>query len=197
MTVSFPNRPVTVGRGWKHWREEPRERRLRTSHPVSTAQQQPDTSGNHSCPRHWRTPRPRFFPAREKVLGLAFLPAQALTGDKAGFGAKGRILPDRGQGCCSGSVLLQGSATRLDPAGARRLLEGEQSSDAAGPRGALALSVTHFPVGFPSTPCPCSWCIRSAQACLGTVQAGPRCRPRGAAGSFCPSRPLHSPSNLT
>lgn len=83
------------------------ERRLRASHRVPEAPPQPDTAGNRSCPRHWRTPRSEIFPVREKVLGPAFFPAQALSGNKAGFGAKDPILPDGVKDVAPGSVLLQ------------------------------------------------------------------------------------------
>lgn len=165
MTVSFPKpRPATVGRGWKPWREE----RGSAGWKLATRFPRPHhslTPQGTSCPRHWRTPRLGIFPAREKVLGPAFLPAQALSGDKAGFGAKGPILPDGVKDVTPGSVLLQNLLPGWTELSAPA--PGERSSEVAGPRGAVALGVTYFPVGSPSTPFPCPSCFCSAQECLG------------------------------
>lgn len=99
------------------------ERRPRTSHPGPAAPPQPDTTGNRSCPRHWRTLRPGVFPARKKVFGPAFLPAQALSADKAGFGAKGRILPDGVKDVAPRLCASPEPAPKLGRAGAHRILE--------------------------------------------------------------------------
>lgn len=97
--------------------------------------------------RHRREPRlpsppenasGRVFPAQEKVVGQAFLPAQALMADEAGFELRTGSSPrSRREVWFSRSP---GPATRLGRAGALRLLERDPCSEAAGPRGSPTLS---------------------------------------------------------
>lgn len=107
-----------------------------------------------SAARHRREPRlqslpenasGRVFPAREKVVGQAFLPARALRADEAGFEPKAGSSPIGGQGGRPGSLGLQD----LLPGWAE--LERDPRSEAAGPRGAPTL-----PRGLSRHPLPLS-----------------------------------------
>lgn len=83
--------------------------------------------------RHRREPRlpsppenasGRVFPAQEKVVGQAFLPAQALMAEEEGFELKDRILPYRGSRREVWFSRSPGPATPLSAPGARPALRG-------------------------------------------------------------------------
>lgn len=106
--------------------------------------------------RHRREPRlpsppenasGRVFPAQEKVVGQAFLPAQALMADEAGFELKTGSSPIGGQGGRSGSLGLQDQL----PSWAELERSGSWSETRALRQRASA-ELPHFPVGSPGTP---------------------------------------------
>lgn len=95
--------------------------------------------------------------------------------------------PIGGQGGRSGSLSLQDQL----PGWAELERSGSWSETRAQRQRARA-DLPHFPVGSPGTPLPCPLCLRTTQACLGTLRARTRSRLRGTAGSFWPWWSLHS-----
>lgn len=151
---------------------------------------QPTAARHHREPRLQSPPENasgRVFPARKKVVGQAFLPAQALKADEAGFEPKAGSFPIGDQGGRPGSLSLQD----LLPGWAELERTGSWSETRA-QRPRARAELPHFSVGSPGTPFPCPLCLRTTQACLGTVRARTRSRSRGTARSFWPWWPLHS-----